>query len=127
MMIKANELRVGNVISERDNHRFYKCISILEDGVRVKYWSCGETEIISFNKCMPIPLNSEILEKAGFERMQLATYKRWCKYHPTFYLQLSKGYYYVVGYKHYPNGIKYLHQLQNLYFALTGEELEIKM
>lgn len=121
-MIKANELRVGNVISERDNHRIYKVLEILSNGVRVKYWSCGETEIIPFSKIMPVQLTDEILEQLGFKKSCMYD---WSKgnieilYNDFDEAQLSinEGEY-AIGQK-----IKYVHQLQNLYFALMGEEL----
>lgn len=47
----------------------------------------------------PIPLTHEIVHKAN--------------YHPTQWSILSQ--------------IKYVHQLQNLHFALTGKELEIEL
>lgn len=64
----------------------------------------------------PIPLTPEWLERCGFE------------------FAPSVGYY-VYELPNKPQGIDsikvgsgvFLHQLQNLYFALTGEELQIKM
>ena len=39
---------------------------------------------------------------------------------------LNKGWV-INNFKGLMNGIKYLHQLQNLYFALTNRELNIKL
>ena len=63
---------------------------------------------------LPIPLTPEILEKVRFAGT-------------IFPAQLSisdSGKYY---WGNINVELKYLHQLQNLYFALTGEELEIKL
>jgi hypothetical protein len=77
---------------------------------------------------MPIALTPEILEKCGFKLLS------------DFYgLQHTYGYIAIL----FENSTlmiedlhddsvnikapKYLHQLQNLYFALTGEELQIKL
>lgn len=32
----------------------------------------------------------------------------------------------IIQFRRFPIVVKYVHQLQNLYFALTGEELEFK-
>jgi len=119
-MINANELRIGNKVLNVDND----IVTITE--IRDEFY-LGDGRGLYYFTSNGIPLTHDILEKCGFEKMPLVSYKRWCKYNPTFYLQLSKRYYYVVGYKHYPNGIQHLHQLQNLYFALTGQELEVNL
>ena len=74
----------------------------------------------------PIPLTPEILEKAGFRQMVIDGKKKW-KREPndSFYLygHDNTGFYspYVMP------EVQSLHQLQNLYFALTGEELPIEL
>lgn len=73
----------------------------------------------------PIPLTEEILLKCGFREKE--------RYFIKDYIQLLKpiG---VHSYRHilFSNGkrsveIQHLHQLQNLYFALTNEELTINL
>lgn len=60
-----------------------------------------------------IPLTPEILEKCGFVQTSAATFGNGII-----------GIYFGEGEYFYNHGKgKYLHQLQNLYFALTGEEL----
>jgi hypothetical protein len=73
----------------------------------------------------PIPLTEEWLIKFGFKLNKLGNLckssnyqKRWItfkKYQDRWYLYLT----------HNPK-CDYVHQLQNLYFALTGEELTLK-
>ena len=73
--------------------------------------------------CSPIPITAEILEKAGFVPHE---------YLNCFYLEsdaddfriwyINNEYTFDKQYV-----IKFLHQLQNLTFALTGEELEINL
>jgi hypothetical protein len=133
-MINANELRIGNLICERNNHRIYPVLGIDKHGCLVKYWSCGEKEIIRFNKCLPVPINSEILEMAGFAYKENIV--MWgngpddLSYH---YIELKSGY----ELKIFADGscnkmdsggvLTSLHQLQNLYYAINGEELTIKL
>jgi len=81
------------------------------------------------DSCKPIPLTEEWLLRFGFELkeavMDEKKYYGWLNF--SFHLDINfieKSFFY-----HWMGGnidIKYVHQLQNLYFALTGEELEIK-
>ena len=71
----------------------------------------------------PIPLTPEILVKAGFVNGKLNK----------FYV-FGNGNLTVEGYEADYNGLYignikniYVHQLQNLYFALTGDELNIEL
>ena len=123
-MIKANELRIGNCVKlnnsyttlvPRDFQRYCKSFGIFEE-------------------FEPIELSEEWLLKAGFK------YK---KYHPTtigsadvfgsglyvsqminngfsLVFQTDKKSFYFEFSDRY---IKYVHELQNIYFALTGVEL----
>ncbi len=77
----------------------------------------------------PIPLTPEILEKAGFDewakghwKMSNSSCKRGWSKEFNYYLPYFELSTYVGNVK-----LKYVHQLQNLYFALTGEEIEIKL
>jgi hypothetical protein len=77
----------------------------------------------------PIPLTAELLEKCGFEKDGI---------YPDGKSFVFNGKYYLTGtwfkvhtscgtFKVLNENIEYLHQLQNLIFALTGKELEIKL
>jgi hypothetical protein len=71
----------------------------------------------------PIPLTEEWLEKFGFDEIEMSI--------PVAYKTKSgfrikedqRGYW--MQYKYGTVIIKHVHQLQNLYFALTGEELTL--
>ena len=124
-MIKANELRIGNYILFGNN------IDIVE-GIRTtnkKDSIDGSKHAMFFaDNCLPITLTPEILERCGFTD---ATKEK-----DTFggYLspRFSGGGRIRIIDNTWDNRcwiteVKYLHQLQNLYFALTGgEELEFK-
>ncbi len=116
-MINSNELRIGN---------WY-----LQDGKPVKvseirHWYFGEDE--------PIPLTPEILEKAGLIRGRVENFDTNVFYSTgvhkvQFSITISGNFGIVKGIALFvlPINIEYLHQLMNLYFALTGIELEINL
>lgn len=115
-MIKANEVRIGNLVN--------KC--------HVDYgWATTKIEIYDIENMLetdglssyePIPLTEEWLVKFRFEDLIKGTYI--CK-HQVVLKKESDGYSYE-KFSHQKIIIKSVHQIQNLYFALTGEELVIK-
>ena len=121
-MINANELRIGNYIN-------------VYDGVGPKYmYQVTGYDIDEIDgdgtDCFPIPLTPEILEKCGFEKQSEHIFIS-----PNLSLRLW-GFswtmqHYVMGVSHWIDissvSIKHLHQLQNLYFALTNSELTFKL
>ena len=135
--MKANELRIGNWIN---------CLKIV-DGDKIREISCWDFgTYLSTNPeyYSPIPLTEEWLLKFGFEKRD---YNRYRLMFQGSFIQLhnvdeSDGEPYtsdgnctdwvcfyalegdeIITPLCYPN---YVHQLQNLYFALTGEELVLK-
>ncbi len=126
-MIQLNELRIKNFVSTPDGIKqieyFVKDICNFENR---EAWDCGVIK--------PIPLTEEWLLKFGFRWSipHQAHYKKGFKYvidfypsHPQFSKQVC-----FVNYKHRTGDnlicVQYAHQLQNLYFSLTGEELTLK-
>jgi hypothetical protein len=134
-MIQANELRIGNWFSYISKHGVWttaydKVESIHEKGINIYADSDYGCSIIepdfTFDYIQPIPITPEILEKAGFE-VSIDEYEIF----DYVYLihGMDKRFYLWFGIGEYPTEtfIQYVHQLQNLYFALTGEELNIKL
>lgn len=136
-MIKASDLRIGNkVISTTHNLLDATVSGIMPTSgiITLKEVSTYDTA----NKLNPIPLTPEWLERCGFEFFNKeGIYVR--KIHAQGELMLfstdspvaqsnnfppGKFYYIFSGVAHF---IEYLHQLQNLYHALTGEELIITL
>lgn len=122
--MKANELRIGNWVFRTElSKTFHSKISAYT-------LSCaGHDGIIDF--LSPIPLTPEILEKAGFVKDSgIDVYKNgrlrvWVGARGKFLCYLIEE---NTTTGHYiPNSFVALHQLQNLYFALTGEELNISL
>lgn len=101
-MIQPNELRIGNYVHS----------NIIDDTIQVSI-------ITSEIKADPIPLTEEWLIKFGFKENE-------------FSLVFENG---LIGVYEQDNlfwfdtntdciEIKHVHQLQNIYFALTGKELQ---
>lgn len=83
--------------------------------------------VTDINSCKPIPLTEEWLLKFGFKNHLDTIWIHWSKESGLFEIstRLPQG-----SYGLWINGtmgcFEYVHQLQNLFFALTGEELTIK-
>lgn len=121
-MINANELRIGNWVGV--------------NGVNLQIERFCDTFILFTNKreshysgIEPVPLTPEILEKAGF--VPVNWINGTSKFDYAFMENHHEWNFYptetIYWHGHRINNIKHIHQLQNLYFALTGEELTIKL
>jgi Mg2+ and Co2+ transporter CorA len=120
--MNRTELRIGNLVER--NGKIHEVSSIhADDTIRLfnkdKIASIGCFWLKEVN---PIPITEEWLLKFGFKKYVTRDI------YPTLsknMLNWNDGSLYVIAYG-FINEIKNVHQLQNLYFALTGEELTIK-
>lgn len=128
--MKANELRIGNLVY-RTNKLTKEKLTIELTASCILYISANG-EISSFIY-EPIPLTEEWLTKFGFKEHDFEH----IGYVPETYHRIESKIGYMVidsqfeftlnyGGEYSSEEIKNVHQLQNLYFALTGEELTIK-
>ena len=146
--MKAEELRIGNWFKYKDLEKIKSIyrgenFKIIPDDIKFLFegHNCDWVE--------PIPLTEEILLKCRFEKVknkdkeglreyightaQKARYAIFgtdifiTKVDKRSLLWRSVDCDFMVLFYHKSIPIKYLHQLQNLYFALTGEELEINL
>lgn len=124
--MEAKELRIGNYIDyEKTTH----IIQSLEAYSCVSNW-IGENEMPSpydhyYEEIDGIKLTQLLLLKLGFEKIginyrkidnkgfEFCLWKKWDS--DTFGIRVFT----------FIKNIEYVHQLQNLYFALTGEELKL--
>jgi len=118
-----NELRIGNYVTDSKTGKVVTVDGIQFTGRVVTHdesyddWKRGIESV-------GIPLTPEILEKAGFEKGDIG----YDNYEKGYYTVMVRGQGITISNRHgYLATIKYLHQLQNLYFALTGEELPIEL
>jgi hypothetical protein len=121
--MKANELRIGNLIFN-DFGEVEPIYGVDEKGILTKVEENGWSMCF---KPKPIPLTEEWLLKFGFEHIKNNWYNIFAV-NNTFnvYLFSDNEGFRVEIVSQSITVLKYVHQLQNLYFALTGEELIIK-
>lgn len=111
--MEANELRIGNYVLDSENK-----ICTIGNGMA----------FFNIEKINPIPLTEEWLEKFGFENQNNTEDQYWARHekngfsifniHTIEIWNEEKDYCIDL-----PLYLNYVHQLQNIYFALTGKEL----
>ena len=114
--MRVEELRIGNYTYPFDDINLVDDKTIFRDLIEVTYKDIKDTYNLH-----PIPLTEEWLLKFGFEKLE--------GWDDTFFFQLNNVQitdYNVSGCDYDSFNIRHVHQLQNLYFALTGEELKLK-
>lgn len=142
-MIDPRELRIGNLVTIENKKAWPEMVSLhvevfkaevehdpifpnskgvvfVRDNVREEF--CQMSEFIS-----PIKLSTEWLVKFGFKKRGLVWEYKPDADGPPFCKINDDGFYgfYLADneLENFGQEIKYVHQLQNLFFALTGEEL----
>ena len=119
--MKTKELRLGNLVTTDYMTGSAFEVTAIHTG-RIYFQSIAENfqsdTIPIYIK--PIPLTEEWLLKFGFFK------KARCYFlYKDLKITVCDGKFYFFTF-HFNVELKYVHQLQNLYFALTGEELTIK-
>ena len=132
-MIKTNELRIGNFVSINNGFEMLVHSIFQNDTVYLDFIPplINEADVWEedYKYLAAIPLTEEWLFKAGFKEIKFLNE----------YLVQEKGYKYldmIIRYGYFDGhrflfdlanekciNLKYVHQLQNLYFAICGEEL----
>lgn len=125
-MIKPSDLRIGNLINSPNG-----IISVSGIETDFNEFSEGEETVNDFliSNLNPIQLTEEWLLKFGFQyngKVLILKFKDGV-FDEGNCIEYFKGRDYTeIKFGYYGNSkIKYVHQLQNLYHALTGEELTI--
>lgn len=140
MTMKTNELRLGNVV--RYNNQIVKVSGIhyttIEFGEVGNDWHCTG----NLAEVQPIELTEELLVKIGFEdRKGYFNYSRvfddennYCDSIHIYYCPMLEHFKFTYDKVKADDlqtmdlyNIKYLHQLQNAYYLLTGKELKIEL
>lgn len=117
--LTANELRIGNFVYVFDNI-LSQVDWIQKESVSVLYDrqdNLSNGAIVSYGNAKPIPLTEEWLLSMGFKKFCNDFSKKGIIIHTR-----KRGF---IIKKSVPQ-MRYVHQLQNYFFALSGEELTIK-
>lgn len=125
--MEAKELRIGNWVTTRDG--LTQVEDVLTFGINMQH-DCWLYDIIEVT---PIPLTEEILLKCGLTN-DYGGELRWVTLNGDATICIGKdnivclsvGGGHDYGHEEMQH-IKYLHQLQNLVHALTGEELNVEL
>lgn len=124
----AKDLRIGNWVYVKGSKKTTSVTDLITD------CSTMANGFLCFgyqgDQVIPIPLTEEILLKCGFihGRVYFTGDTGWKKSGETFSIQLvDKGEYFSFHSAQFNLRVIHLHQLQNLYYALTGEELTIEI
>lgn len=110
-IMRATELRIGNWVMEQDRR-----LVLIHYGFGIDH----------AQQFKAIPLTEKWLTKLGFKWNELA--RQFEHDNTSKFTLLHKGsnYYNAESLDIILANLSYVHELQNLFFALTGEELEIK-
>jgi hypothetical protein len=119
--MKATQLRIGNITS-------LGIVFLINQDVFSVIDSKGDWFKNTLTEIKPIPLTEEWLLKFGFEinrqtKEENNIWRRNWEEGRFEVEQIGAGFFLWDNYC-YGTKIKYVHQFQNLYFALTGEELK---
>lgn len=130
-MIQANKLRIGNIVKSIVFDKIVYVEEIHGLWIETNYSPLG---YLQYKNIEPIPLSEEILLKVGFRKSSSLT-PLWSGPDPMLIWRTEYESDLLDNYFEFRFGITesyqakrqvrldYLHQLQNLYFALTGQEL----
>lgn len=102
--MKSNELRIGNLTKQGEIKSFF------ENGVHVGFGKC-----YNFNELEPIPITKEIYYKLEKYLLEL----------DFSYSHNTENNSINIFINNWDLDFVFLHEIQNLYFALTGNELTI--
>jgi len=123
--MKATELRIGNYVTHIESLDPMEIVNIKKiGGMDIKYLNNKRIfDGYNYDEIDPVLLTEQWLKDFGFE--QFSNYKIYNKgdfqIDKTAKEQDESGYWFFIN--SYPVNVVYVHQLQNLYFALTGREL----
>lgn len=135
-LIDPKELRIGNILEYENDLVHVTSLSLdIDDEYQeiIGFCKLGKDtdETADWNRALcarlnPVSVTHKILEKCGFSENG----GEWSYPGNEFELiPYQDGYNMGINQGEYSHGrlIKYLHELQNLYFAIIGEELEVKL
>lgn len=124
-VFKASDLRVGNLINVLNPNTGIWNIEATK-GKTIMILQQEEGHYLLINNLKPIPLTEEWLLKLGLKKTEYKSqiiYDSGLQNSTYIIIDENNSSYFMWG--AYLTSIKYVHELQNLYFALTQRELTV--
>ncbi|MCU0352913.1 MAG: hypothetical protein MUD08_04110 [Cytophagales bacterium] len=133
-MIAANELRLGNLVlaSSLWEGQYFNVIELYAEECAVSPEGKSQSRIVKYDELAPISLDYNLLEDFGFKAV---LHGPGPEAHYLLHWQSQQGFYLNEAFQpvqslqnpfhiaHQP--IAFFHQLQNLFFAVTGRDLSV--
>lgn len=126
--IKSTDLRAGNlVLHNKQIFEIYDIISTQDSLIIGQGDDTGGLQEVFISEIEPIQLTEAVLFKCGFIKLDEKHNFYICDCEIN--LKIDKKIIWVAWHNTVLTNVelKHLHQLQNLYFALTGQELKIEL
>lgn len=126
--MKANELRIGNLI-KAGIYGNVKIICFIYDEIKISInpGTIDRTIHFKVSECEPIELTEEWLLKFGFEKCDSPCEQGYTNgIYKLFSNSIGEINICLMDFNDWYICLEYVHSLQNLYFALTSEELTIR-
>jgi len=132
--VSVTDLRIGNVV--KYDFEKWTVVSVFKDG-QLEIYRFGIYKIANISEIKPIHITNKILLEYGFDFV-FAINNRYLKDYGSFYftvMVMNDDISYRVSLSNHENKegesiptvglgiVKYIHQLQNIYFALAGCQL----
>jgi hypothetical protein len=127
--MQANELRIGNWYNDKRINRDFVVHGVSKHGIDHGDIDYSPTRI---QNAMPIPLTEEWMTRFGFKKENTGgagPQDNWAgmpaySFEGEWLFRGSPSCLHLVGY--FNTTVRYVHQLQNIYWCLFGKELELK-
>ena len=130
--MKANELRIGNIVLLKgesfDDEYLHIVKKITETLLLIECNEESENYSLIDNQIEALPITEDILLMFGFKYKLIDGFSRWFVKENILILHEKNSFMIEktianTDMSNYIKSIKYVHELQNLYFLLTDEEL----
>lgn len=123
--LSPKDLRIGNFVNykyfnphpENTEYCFTKVVikGVYESSIMISFPKQKHIEKVS--KVYSIPLSQEVLLKCGYSESNFESGE----------ILLVEGGVFIITHLIEKKVIRHLHQLQNIYYALTGKELDVSL
>lgn len=123
-MIDKKELRIGNLLKCGD--KIVEVEDIGDTGINLQWLHEMSHYDYDYNQLSPIELTPEWLEKIGEKCTDINGWEYQIRVGALkWYFRWNTEWYSEIGGIYIDSKVQYVHQMQNLYFALTGKEISI--